>query len=249
MIELIVTLGCVKVITHSRIFMSSFLSHLVRKFSPKPKQKQISYPFLDEPHASSSLVKGSFVKLITLPKYIDAIEWYMVHTFDFFQLTNLFYASIVDFCQQRCIESLTCGPDQHYTSIDWISSSSIALPTSKNNNVPAAQQIDTMLAWINHQLDQESLFPVRSEESQNIKDTLNTIKLIFTCIYRIISHIYFCHYDHVCTLVEEAHLNTLFAHFMTFAIEYPLLLDKKEWQPMKSFLVHLGILGSIKHPE
>lgn len=226
--------------------MSSFLSHLVRRFSSKPKPKQIAYPFLNEPHASSSLVKGSFVKLVTLPKYIDGTEWYMIHTFDFFQLTNMFYASIVDFCQQKCIESLVCGTDQQYTSIDWLGSS-ISLPISKNGTIPASQQIDTMLVWINHQLDQESLFPVRSDEPQNIKETLNIIKLIFTCLYRILSHIYFCHYDHVCALGEEAHLNTLFAHFMTFAIEYPSLLDKKEWQSMKPLLMHMGILN--KHSE
>ena len=63
---------------------------------------------------------------------------------------------------------------------------------------------------------------------------------IFKIFYRILGHLYFSHFDQIVALQEEAHLNTLFLHFMTFTLTFHLL-DKKEYIPMKVFLSKLNL--------
>lgn len=63
---------------------------------------------------------------------------------------------------------------------------------------------------------------------------------MFKIFYRILSHLYFSHFEQIVALQEEAHLNTLFLHFMTFALTFQLL-DKKEFTPMKPFLLKLNL--------
>lgn len=227
----------------------SFFGQILRRLSPKPRKQNSTAElpaFAEEPHCSASLVKGSFLKFVARPPYVDELEWLMVHTFDFFHLTNLFYSSVVEFCQKDCIRRpLCCGPDQVYSALPIPASAAGSDPQSVSSasSGSACQQIDTMLAWIQHQIDQEKLFPVRSEEPISTKDTINTTRLIFLCLYRILSHIYFCHYNSVLALGEGAHLNTLFSHFMAFAlIQQPPLLEKKEWQPMRTFLVAIKVV-------
>ena len=63
---------------------------------------------------------------------------------------------------------------------------------------------------------------------------------VFKLFYRVLSHLYFSHFDQIVMLQEEAHLNTLFLHFMTFALTFDLL-DKKEYVAMKPFLSKLNL--------
>jgi hypothetical protein len=53
--------------------------------------------------------------------------------------------------------------------------------------------------------------------------------------FRLLAHVYHCHFDLVLALKEEAHLNTLFAHMMCFSKEFELL-DRKELTPMAELI-------------
>lgn len=46
---------------------------------------------------------------------------------------------------------------------------------------------------------------------------VDVVKVIFKRLFRVYAHIYHSHFKHVCSLGEEAHLNTCFKHFMYFA--------------------------------
>lgn len=63
---------------------------------------------------------------------------------------------------------------------------------------------------------------------------------IFRLLYRVLAHIYFSHFEHVVLLKEEAHLNTLFLHFLTFGLTFQLL-DVKELLPMRSLLLKFNL--------
>lgn len=45
---------------------------------------------------------------------------------------------------------------------------------------------------------------------------------IFQLLYQILGHVYEYHYDTICELEEEPHLNGLLAHFITFGREFSL---------------------------
>jgi hypothetical protein len=61
------------------------------------------------------------------------------------------------------------------------------------------------------------------------------VRRIFGQLFRLFAHIYHNHYDKILSLFEEPHLNSLFAHFISFAKEFDLL-DKKELIPLQELI-------------
>lgn len=49
------------------------------------------------------------------------------------------------------------------------------------------------------------------------------------------AHVYHSHYDKMLSLCQEAHFNTLFAHFVSFGREFDLL-DRKDIGPMQELI-------------
>ncbi|KAJ3273151.1 MOB kinase activator 1B [Terramyces sp. JEL0728] len=76
------------------------------------------------------------------------------------------------------------------------------------------------------------------------RDFLGTVRVIFKQLFRVLCHIYHHHYEMILNLNEEAHLNTLFAHFVCFAKEFDLI-EKKEYLPMQEFIEALESFGRI----
>ena len=70
------------------------------------------------------------------------------------------------------------------------------------------------------------------------KDFITTIRTIYKQLFRILAHIYHGHYDRILHLSSEAHLNTLFAHFICFSKEFDLI-EKKDTVPMMEFITIL----------
>lgn len=65
------------------------------------------------------------------------------------------------------------------------------------------------------QIDDPSVFPGQFGEPfpPNFHDVVRTI---FKRLFRVYAHIYHSHFKQVCSLGEEAHLNTCFKHFIIF---------------------------------
>jgi len=62
-----------------------------------------------------------------------------------------------------------------------------------------------------------------------------TVRAIFKQLTRVFAHVYHSHYDKILSLCQEAHLNALFAHFVSFGREFDLL-DKKDIVPMQDLI-------------
>ncbi|KAI8374569.1 Mob1/phocein, partial [Radiomyces spectabilis] len=175
--------------------------------------------FLCYPYVTHMLVKGNFKTIIELPKYVDVNEWLAFNTFEFFNYLNLFYSSITDFCTTQSCPNMSGGPGVEYT---WTDSQ------SKKIKLPAPQYIDYMATSIENLLNDESIFPTKAGRDFP-RDFPVIVKRVFGQLLRLFAHIYHHHFDKVLSLNEEAHYNSLFAHFISFAREFDLL-DKKETQ-------------------
>jgi hypothetical protein len=68
--------------------------------------------------------------------------------------------------------------------------------------------------------------------------------MIFKQLFRVLAHIYHVHFDAVLALQEEAHLNTLFAHFICFCKEFDLV-EKKELASMQELIDIFDQAGRI----
>ncbi|KAI8917970.1 Mob1/phocein [Entophlyctis helioformis] len=190
--------------------------------------------FLCQPFASASLVNGSFRKISALPKYVDGNEWLAANTMDFFTYINLFFGSVSDYCTPSSCAVMHAGLSNEYY---WVDSQ------KRSVKIPAPQYIDYVMAWVQNLLTDESIFPTKADMEFS-KDFVATVKMIFKQLFRVLGHIYHTHYDKILHLSSEAHLNSLFAHFVCFAREFDLI-DKKEMAPMADYIAFLEELGRI----
>ncbi|KAK3281857.1 hypothetical protein CYMTET_10378 [Cymbomonas tetramitiformis] len=55
------------------------------------------------------------------------------------------------------------------------------------------------------------------------------------------AHLYHSHYETMCRLDEDAHLNTCFKHFLLFCVEFKLVV-KADMAPLKEMISKNGWL-------
>lgn len=188
--------------------------------------------FLMEPFSSLTLVTGSFKRISSLPAGIDCEEWMAAHTVDFVNFTQLFYSSISEYCDPVGVMGAG-GVDYQW----------------KNADASPAQYCDSALAWMQAQVNDESLFPTRQGISLNEgqafpKEFIVVVRAIFKQLVRILSYIYYEHYERILHLSSEAHLNTLFAHLICFAMHFELM-ERKELEPMRQLIQAYEQAGRI----
>ena len=58
------------------------------------------------------------------------------------------------------------------------------------------------------------------------------VKNICKRLFRVFAHMYHSHFHTMCSLGEEAHLNTCFKHFIFFVQTFDLI-DKRELAPLQ----------------
>jgi len=87
-----------------------------------------------------------------------------------------------------------------------------------------------LMNWAQIQLDDEAVFPhkIGVPFPRNFRDVVRTI---IRRLFRIYAHLYSSHFDHICALGIEAHLNTSYRHFFLFINEFDLV-DRKELVPL-----------------
>ncbi|RKO97085.1 hypothetical protein CXG81DRAFT_9481 [Caulochytrium protostelioides] len=185
------------------------------------------------PYVEAILVNGKLSKVVRLPRYVDQDEWLAANVFSFFHSVNRFYGAVTEYCTATTCPTMS-GPDG--TEYLWSDRH------RKASRVPAMQYIDFVMTWIQNQVEDEAVFPTKTAKFP--KDFGSTVRAICKQMFRLFAHIYHAHFDVIVAVKAEAHVNTLFAHFMAFCLAFDLL-DKKEYAPMAGFLHDLQELGRL----
>ncbi|GAA6000022.1 hypothetical protein JCM10207_006017 [Rhodosporidiobolus poonsookiae] len=191
--------------------------------------------YLCLPFVKAALVKGNFKTIVALPKYVDVNEWVAVNLVDLFNNLNLFYSVVTEFCTVENNPTMSAGPGMDYT---WIDAS------RKRVKLPAPQYIDYVLTWVEGLIKDEAVFPTKAgrEFSPNFP---SVARHIYTQLLRIFAHLYHAHYEIYLHLSMEGHLNSLFAHFLTFGREFDLLEPKECRAPKEGWPFVIGDLLDV----
>ncbi len=114
----------------------------------------------------------------------------------------------------------------------------------KRVKLPAPQYIDYVLTWVEGLIKDESVFPTKAgrEFSPNFP---SVARHIYTQLLRIFAHLYHAHYPIFLHLSSEGHLNSLFAHFLTFGREFDLLEEKETRAPKEGWPFVVGDLMDV----
>lgn len=169
--------------------------------------------YLCSPFADAALVKGNFKTIVMLPKYVDIMEWVAVNMFDFYTNLNEFYGVINETCTQHTCPTMSAGPTLNYL---WTNSG------GRQVSHPAPTYIDYVMTSIQNLIDDENVFPTKSNQSFHPSFPA-TIRTVYRQLLRVFAHIYHAHYQQILHLRSEPHFNSLFAHFLAFGREYDLL--------------------------
>ncbi|MBW0497589.1 hypothetical protein O181_037304 [Austropuccinia psidii MF-1] len=182
--------------------------------------------YLCNPFVKAALVKGSFRTIVSLPRYCDVNEWVAVNLVDFFNSLNLFLSIMTECCNVHSCPTMSAGIGMDYT---W---TSMTGGTKKQVKVPAPQYIDYVMTWAEKLLADEGTFPTKAGREFNSSTFPSSARHLYTQFLRIFAHLYHAHFDHFIHLSSEGHLNSLFAHFLQYGVEFDLI-DPKELRAPK----------------
>jgi MOB kinase activator 1 len=178
-------------------------------------------------HIDATLGSGNIQEAVRLPPGEDLNEWLAVNTVDFYNAVSVLYGTLDEFCKPETCPIMSAGPKYEYL---WADGVKVRKPT----RLPAPVYINNLFDWIESQLDDPGVFPQQYGQpfSNNFQEVVQTI---FKRLFRVYAHVYHTHFRSICALGEEAHLNTLFKHFMYFTRTYALV-DTKELAPLQELM-------------
>jgi len=165
------------------------------------------------------------------PKWVDINEWVAINIFEFYNNLNMFYGVLSEFCTSESCPTMSAGKTLDYT---WIDSN------RKQIKLAAPIYTDYVFTWVQNLLEDKNMFPTDSSRPfpQNFA---STAKHIYRQLLRVFAHIFHAHFPHLLHLQLEAHVNSLFAHFLAFGTEYELL-DPKDIRGQNGLWVGVGEL-------
>ncbi|XP_076116076.1 MOB kinase activator 3B-like isoform X1 [Mytilus galloprovincialis] len=214
-------------------FAQFFSRDKVKTFKPKKKFEQGTLKFNLHKQANASLSSGIDLKeVVRLPPQEDLNDWIAVHVVDFFNRINLLYGTICEYCTEETCTTMSGGPRYEY---QWCDTDSVKY--KKPTALPAPKYISLLMDWVESQINDENIFPVKVGVPFP-KNYLQVVKKLLTRLYRVFVHVYIHHFDTLVALGAEAHVNTCYKHFYYFVVEYSLV-DKKELEPLKDMTARI----------
>ncbi|XP_056622442.1 MOB kinase activator 2b isoform X1 [Triplophysa dalaica] len=193
---------------------------VLRKGKGKPNGKkpltEEKKHYLDAEYTKVRVVDFDLKELVVLPREIDLNEWLACNTTTFFNLINLQYSTISEFCTGETCPAMTACNTIYY----WYDEK------GKKTKCTAPQYVDFVMSSVQKLVTDEDIFPTKyGKEFPNTFDSL--VKKICRYLFHVLGHIYWSHNKETVAMDLHGHLNTLYTHFMVFIREFNLM-DPKE---------------------
>ncbi|XP_050990884.1 MOB kinase activator 2b isoform X1 [Labeo rohita] len=197
---------------------------VLRKGKGKPNGKkpptEEKKHYLDAEYTKVRVVDFDLKELVVLPREIDLNEWLASNTTTFFNLINLQYSTISEFCTGDTCPAMTACNTTYY----WYDEK------GKKTKCTAPQYVDFVMSSVQKLVTDEDIFPTKyGKEFPNTFDSL--VKKICRYLFHVLAHIYWSHYKETVAMDLHGHLNTLYTHFIVFIREFNLM-DPKETSMM-----------------
>ncbi|KAF7702228.1 MOB kinase activator 2a isoform X2 [Silurus meridionalis] len=193
---------------------------LNRKSKTKPNGKkppaEEKKHYLEPEYTKVRVVDFDLKDLVVLPREIDLNEWLASNTTTFFNLINLQYSTISEFCTGDACQAMAAYNTIYY----WYDEK------GKKCKCTAPQYVDFVMSLVQKLVTDEENFPTKyGKEFPNSFESL--VKKICRYLFHVLAHIYWVHFKETVALDLHGHLNTLYAHFIVFVREFNLV-DPKE---------------------
>ncbi|KAL4622710.1 MOB kinase activator 2-like isoform X2, partial [Arapaima gigas] len=200
-----------------RTLLTTFFS---RKSKTKPNGKKApaeeKKQYLEPEYTKVRVVDFDLKELVVLPREIDLNEWLASNTTTFFNLINLQYSTVSEFCTAEICPAMTACNTIYY----WYDEK------GKKTKCTAPQYVDFVMSLVQKLVTDEDIFPTKyGKEFPNSFESL--VKKMCRYLFHVLAHIYWAHFKETVVLELHGHLNTLYTHFIVFIREFNLV-DPKE---------------------
>ncbi|KAL7867298.1 hypothetical protein AOLI_G00151120 [Acnodon oligacanthus] len=196
-----------------------------KTFRPRKRFEPGTQRFELYKRAQASLKSGlDLRKVVQLPEGENINDWIAVHVVDFFNRINLIYGTVSEFCTERSCPVMSGGPRYEYR---WQDGGHYKKPTK----LPALKYMNLLMDWIEALINNEDIFPTRVGVPFP-KNFQQVCKKILSRLFRVFVHVYIHHFDSVCNMGAEAHVNTCYKHYYYFISEFSLI-DHSELEPLR----------------
>jgi MOB kinase activator 1 len=106
------------------------------------------------------------------------------------------------------------GPHYHYFWED--------ADTPQPVQLSAPEYFNALKHWIKRNLSDKRLFP-RSGNAELSREAMQVLETTYRRLFRILAHMYMCHFSQIQKSNFEVVINTLLAHYTKFAFEYKMI--------------------------
>ncbi|XP_016425581.1 MOB kinase activator 3C-like isoform X2 [Sinocyclocheilus rhinocerous] len=196
-----------------------------KTFRPRKRFEPGTQRFELYKRAQASLKSGlNLRKVVQLPDGENINDWIAVHVVDFFNRINLIYGTVSEFCTEKSCPIMSGGPRYEYR---WQDGDQYKRPTK----LPALIYMNLLMNWIESLINNEDIFPTRVGVPFP-KNFQQVCKKILSRLFRVFVHVYIHHFDMICSMGAEAHINTCYKHYYYFISEFSLI-DHSELEPLK----------------
>lgn len=195
----------------------------VKTFKPIKKIPEGTHQHTLQQKMMKTLGSGNLALAVKLPEGEDLNEWIAVNTVDFFNQLSIIYDTISPWCTDKSCPEMNAGDKYKYLWADGV-------VYKKPRKCTAPEYMDFMMTWVTKCLDDTEIFPTQIGVPFP-KNFLDVCKKILKRLFRVFAHIYHVHWEQVCKLEYEKHVNTSFKHFALFTHEFNLI-EKKELAPV-----------------
>jgi MOB kinase activator 1 len=163
---------------------------------------------------TGDVVRSDFLELIEIPPGIAKSDWLIINAIDFLERTELLFSSCSLFCTVNTCPMFNAGPHYHYFWED--------ADTPQPVQLSAPEYFNSLKHWIRRNLGDEKLFP-KASGAELSSEAIDILKTTFRRLFRIMAHMYMCHFSHIQKQSMEKVINTVCGHYSTFAMQYEMV--------------------------
>ncbi|TRY99707.1 hypothetical protein DNTS_025244 [Danionella cerebrum] len=192
-----------------------------RKSKTKPNGKKAPAEekkhYLEPEYTKVRVVDFDLKDLVALPaREIDLNEWLASNTTTFFNLINLQYSTISEFCTGDTCQAMTAYNTIYY----WYDE------RGKKTKCTAPQYVDLVMTFVQKLVTDEDIFPTKY--GKPFPSTFESVvRKVFRYLFHVLAHIYCAHFGQTVALELQGHLNTLYTHFIVFVRHFNLIEPKE----------------------
>jgi MOB kinase activator 1 len=182
-------------------------------------------------NVTGALLRQDFQQLAVCPQTHAESDWLIVNAIDFLDRTELLFSSCSLFCTVNTCPMFNAGPHYHYFWED--------ADTPQPVQLSAPEYFNSLKHWIKRNLGNTGLFPRETGRDLSPEAT-EVLKTAYRRLFRILAHMYMCHFSTIQDLKMEEVINTLLGHFTTFALQFRMI-DRVDVEMLGPVFLKIGM--------